>query len=105
MTDQLKHFTDTNAVANIRTRTQALIAKLDGGSDVTTADVRQLAADLFALADDSDHWYRQADYWRESYRLVKGLTDDELNAQVAIEEAARPHRRPCRFPNTACVCS
>lgn len=105
MTDDLKYFTDTNAVADIRTRTQALIAKLDAGSDLTTAEVRQMAADVLALADDSDHWYAEADGFRESYRLAKGLSDDELNAQLAIDEAARPHRRPCEFPNTACVCA
>jgi hypothetical protein len=104
VTDDLRHFTDTNTVNGIRTRTQALIAKLNSGSTPTTVEVRQMAADLLAVADDSDHWYQQADFFRESYRLTKGLSEDELNAQLAIEEASRPHRRPCRFPNSACVC-
>jgi len=106
MTENLKHFTDTNAVATIRTRTQALLDAMDAGVEPTADQVRQMAADLFALADDSDHWYRQADHWRESYRLAKGLSDDELNADVAIQEALRPHPRPCRFPDSPdCTCA
>ena len=66
MTSEAKYFTDPNAVANIRSRTHALLDALDGGIDPTAAEVRQMAADLLALADDSDHWYRQADSFRES---------------------------------------
>jgi hypothetical protein len=104
MTRELKYFTDTNAVANIRTRATELLAKLDAGTALTPAETRQLAEDVIAVADDSTHWYTRADSWRESYRLVKGLSDDELNAQEAIEEASRTHDRPCWFPHEACVC-
>lgn len=99
------HTPITNAVNDIRTRTDTVLASLDAGRPVTADDIRQMAADIHTLAADSDHWYAQADGFRESYRLAKGLTDDELNAQVAIDEATRPHPAPCRFPfSPGCDC-
>lgn len=71
-------------------------------TDIEAWELREIALRLLA---DNDEWYRRADYWRESYRLAKGLTDDELNARVAIEEATRMHQRPCRFPASPdCEC-
>lgn len=64
--------------------------------------LREIALQLLA---DSDHWYSSADSWRESYRLAKGMSDDELNALIAISEATKMHPRPCQFPDTPdCTC-
>ena len=73
---------------------------------------RDLAAELAAvrserdeLKQQNDDLYMKADYWREGYRLAKGLSDDELNARVAVDEAMRPHLPPCRFPSSPdCSC-
>lgn len=104
MADQSAPLYDTNAVQTIRVRTQELKARLADGATPTAVEVEQLIADALVLADDSDHWYQRADYFRESYRIVKGLSDDELNAQMAVEDATRAHPRPCWFPHEICVC-
>jgi hypothetical protein len=105
MTTSHTPITNTNAVNTIRTRATAVLANLDAGRPVTADDIRQMAADIATLAADSDHWYAQADRFRESYRLAKGLTGDELNAQAVIDEATRAHRPPCRFPfSPGCDC-
>lgn len=68
-------------------------------------DAPQLREIALQLLADSDHWYARADYWRESYRLAKGMSDDELNALIAISEATKRHPRPCQFPDTPdCTC-
>lgn len=70
--------------------------------DISTQEAREIA---LRLLDDNDKWYAQADRWRESYRIAAGLTDDELNARMVIEEATRRHPRPCQFPDSPeCVC-
>lgn len=67
----------------------------------TAEELREIAQQLLA---DSNYWYMDADGWRESYRLVKGLSDDEINAMTAARDAAKVHPRPCWFPHEACVC-
>lgn len=58
-----------------------------------------------ALLAENDRLYSEADGWRESYRIVKGLSDDELNAQVAVQEATARHAAPCRWPDEPdCAC-
>lgn len=69
--------------------------------DLDANELRQIAITLLA---DNDAQYAEADSWRESYRLVKGLTDDEMNAMIAVDDAAKPHPRPCHFPHEACLC-
>lgn len=71
--------------------------------ELSVQELREIARKLLA---DSDEWYSKADYWRESYRLAKGLSDDELNAHIVLEEATLRHSRPCRFPDTPdCTCA
>ncbi|GAA3852348.1 hypothetical protein GCM10023084_03200 [Streptomyces lacrimifluminis] len=64
-------------------------------------ELREIAGILLA---DNDAQYSEADYWRESYRLVKGLSDEEINAMMAVRDAAKAHPRPCRFPHEVCLC-
>ena len=69
-------------------------------------ETERLRAELDRVRGERDELHSQADFWRESYRLVKGYTDDELNARLAIDEATRPHRPPCRFPSSPdCTCT
>lgn len=70
--------------------------------DTSADELRVIAR---RLLDESGYWYMDADYWRESYRLVKGLSNDEIGAIIAVREASRCHPRPCRFPLNACVCT
>lgn len=96
---------DRNAVQEIWARAEALLAKSRAAGSASLADVEQLVADVNALAADSAYWYMRTDYFRESYRLAKGYTDDELNALLVMDEATKPHRRPCRFPfSPDCTC-
>lgn len=105
MTLNYEPITNTNGVNDIRTRTDAVLAKLDAGTPVTADEIRQMGTDIKTLAADSDHWYSRADYFRESYRLAKGYTDDELNARLVMDEATKPHPAPCRFPASPdCTC-
>lgn len=69
--------------------------------DLGARELREIALKLLA---DNDYWYTDADCWRESYRLVKGLTNDEINAMTAMRDASRIHPRPCNFPHVACTC-
>lgn len=65
-------------------------------------ELYKIAVQLFA---SSNYWYKCADYWRESYRIAKGLTGDELNARIAMQEVMRLHAQPCRFLNSPdCTC-
>jgi hypothetical protein len=64
-------------------------------------ELREIALTLLA---DNDAQYAEADRWRESYRIVKGLSDDEMNAMLAVDDASTPHPRPCHFPHEVCVC-
>ncbi|WP_329583715.1 hypothetical protein [Streptomyces sp. NBC_01361] len=106
MTNQSAPLYDTNAVQAIRVRTHELKRRLADGATATAAEVEQLISDALTLADDSDHWYQLADCFRESYRLVAGLSDDELNARIVMDEATKAHPRPCRFPDSPdCICT
>jgi len=72
---------------------------------LTLGDLRALAAEIARARKDADDQYKEADYWRESYRLAKGLSDDEIGAITAIRDATpKPHRPPCWFPHETCVC-
>jgi len=69
--------------------------------DLGTEELREIAQTLLA---DNDAQYTEADYWRESYRLAKGLSNDEIGAIIAVRDASKAHPRPCRFPHEACAC-
>jgi len=66
-----------------------------------TDELREIAAALLA---DNDAQYMEADYWRESYRLAKGLSNDEIGAIIAVRDASKAHPRACWFPHEACTC-
>lgn len=71
-----------------------------------TGEAERLLAELDRVRAERDELHSKADFWRESYRLAKGYTDDELNARVAIDEATTPHLPPCRFPSSPdCTCT
>jgi hypothetical protein len=67
-------------------------------------DVRELLAEAKRARDEWGTQYMEADYWRESYRLAKGLSFDEIGAIIAVRDASQCHPRPCGFPFKACVC-
>jgi hypothetical protein len=69
--------------------------------DLDAGELREIALTLLA---DNDAQYAEADYWRESYRIAKGLSDDEMNAMLAVRDATEPHPGPCLFPCGACLC-
>lgn len=69
------------------------------GLDAT--ELRGIALTLLAYGDEQ---YMEADYWRESYRLVRGLSNDEIGAIIAVRDASRCHPRPCQFPFKRCLC-
>lgn len=69
--------------------------------DLSAAELREIAVTLLA---DNDTQHGEIERWRESYRIVKGLSDDELNAMIAIDDAATSHPRPCWFPHETCIC-
>lgn len=64
-------------------------------------ELREIAVTLLA---DNDAQHNEIERWRESYRIVKGLSDDELNAMIAVDDATKVHPRPCWFPHEACLC-
>lgn len=72
-----------------------------GSPDLNTTELREIASALLA---DNDAQYAEADYWRESYRLVKGLSNDEIGAIIATRDAFKAHPRPCWFPHETCLC-
>ena len=69
--------------------------------DLSATELRGIAVTLLA---DNDAQYAEADYWREGYRLAKGLSNDEIGAIIAVRDASKSHPRPCRFPHEACLC-
>lgn len=69
--------------------------------NINAQELREIALKLLA---DNDARYMDADYWRESYRLAKGLSHDEIGAIIAVRDASKVHPRPCNFPHKACIC-
>lgn len=69
--------------------------------DLDANELRKIALTLLA---DNDAQHGEVERWRESYRIIKGLSDDELNAMIAVDDAAASHPRPCWFPHEACIC-
>lgn len=69
--------------------------------DLDANELREIALTLLV---DNDAQHGEADRWRENYRIVKGLSDDEINAMTAVRDATKPHPRPCHFPHEACLC-
>lgn len=88
-----------------RARLAEIETAINSPAGPTTEDIRQLLAETKRARADSDKQYRDADYWRESYRLARGLSDEEIGAIIAVRDATpKPHRPPCWFPHEACVC-
>jgi hypothetical protein len=85
-------------------RLAAIEAAVNSPAGASTEDVHALLAEAKRARADSDKQYAEADYWRESYRIVKGLSDEEINAMMAVDDATKAHPRPCRFPHEACLC-
>lgn len=84
-------------------RMAAIEAAIDTGS-ASPDDLRELLAEVKRARTYGDAQYMEADYWREGYRLVQGLSNDEINAMIAVRDASKCHPRPCNFPHKACVC-
>ncbi len=87
-----------------RERLASIEAAINSPAGPALTDIRDLLAEAKRARADADDQCAEADYWRESYRLAKGLTDDEINAIIAVRDASKAHPRPCRFPHEACVC-
>ncbi|MEH0627772.1 hypothetical protein [Streptomyces stelliscabiei] len=85
-------------------RLTAIEAAVNSPGGPSIDEVRALLAEAKRARADSDTQYAEADYWRESYRLAKGLTDDEIGAIIAVRDAFQSHPRPCWFPHKGCVC-
>jgi len=85
-------------------RLAAIEAAVNSPSGPSADDTRELLAEAKRARTDSDAQYMEADYWRESYRLAKGLTDEEIGAITAVRDAFQIHPRPCWFPHKRCVC-
>jgi hypothetical protein len=86
-------------------RLAAIEAAVNSPDGPSIGDVRALLAEARRARTDADDQCTEADYWRESYRLAKGLTDAEINAMTAARDAAKAHPRPCRFPHEPCLCA
>lgn len=95
-------YTATEPMSN--ERLAALEAAINGPAGLSSQDALELLAEAKRARADSDEQYSEADYWRESYRLVKGLSNDEIGAIIAVRDASKVHPRPCWFPHEACVC-
>ncbi|HEY6117127.1 MAG TPA: hypothetical protein VI172_14340 [Candidatus Dormibacteraeota bacterium] len=83
----------------------AIETAVNSGAGLAPDDARALLAETLRARADSDAQYKEADYWRESYRLAKGLSDDEIGAITAVRDATpKPHRPPCWFPHETRTC-
>ncbi|MFJ9633788.1 hypothetical protein ACIRU8_39450 [Streptomyces sp. NPDC101175] len=86
-------------------RLATIEADIKAGKPLAPSDLRELLEETKRARADSDKQYAEADYWRESYRLTKGLSDDEIGTIIAVRDATpKPHPRPCEFPHEACNC-
>jgi hypothetical protein len=86
-------------------RLAAIEAAVNGPAGASADDIRALLAEAKRARTDADEQYMEADYWRESYRLAKGLSNDEIGAIIAVRDASKAHPRPCQFPHEACLCN
>ncbi|MFF7837572.1 hypothetical protein ACFZC6_01860 [Streptomyces ossamyceticus] len=84
-------------------RLNAIEAAITAGT-ASADDMRALLAETKRARTDADEQHSEALGWRESYRLAKGLSDDELNAMVVVDEVSKAHPAPCWFPHETCVC-
>lgn len=82
----------------------AVIESAIGDGNPSADDLRELLAEVKRARADADDQYVEADYWREGYRLAKGLSNDEIGAIIAVRDASKAHPRPCRFPHETCLC-
>ncbi|MHB9857625.1 hypothetical protein [Streptomyces sp. YIM S03343] len=85
-------------------RLAAIETAINSPTGPSTDDLRDLLAEAKRARTDADTQYAEADYWREGYRLAKGLSHEEIGAIIAVRDASKAHPRPCRFPHEACLC-
>jgi hypothetical protein len=85
-------------------RLAAIETAANSPAGLSDQDIRDLLTEARRARTDADEQHTEADYWRESYRLTKGLTTDEISAIIAVRDASKAHPRPCRFPHEACDC-
>lgn len=104
MTCRSDRSTVTNPQPMPTDRLAAIEAAINSPAGATLDDLRELLAEARRARVDADDQYSEADYWRESYRLAKNLTDEEIGAIIAIRDATRSHPGPCSFPFEACLC-
>lgn len=84
-------------------RLAAIEAAINAGT-ATPQELRELLAEAKRARADATKQYTEADYWREGYRLTKSLSNDEINAIIAMRDASKAHPRPCWFPHEPCLC-
>lgn len=85
-------------------RLAAIEASINSPAGLTPGDARELLAETKRARTEATDQYMEADYWREGYRLTKGLSYDEIGAMIAVRDASKCHPRPCNFPHKACIC-
>ena len=85
-------------------RLAAIEKAINSPSGPTAQDMQDLLAEAKRARTEADDQYMEADYWRESYRLAKNLSSEEIGAIIAVRDASKVHPRPCGFPHKACVC-
>ncbi|MFD5848309.1 hypothetical protein [Streptomyces chartreusis] len=94
---------DTTTQPLAADRLAAIEAAINAGS-ASPDDLRDLLAEVKRARTYGDDQYMEADYWREGYRLAKGLSMDEIGAIIAVRDASKCHPRPCNFPHQPCLC-
>ncbi|MEV5703059.1 hypothetical protein AB0L55_36960 [Streptomyces anthocyanicus] len=77
---------------------------IDHADNPPADDILKLRTEITRLREEANRQCMEADYWRESYRLAKGLSHDEIGAIIAVRDASKAHPRPCNFPHKACIC-
>jgi hypothetical protein len=94
----------STAAPMTRDRLAAIETAINSPAGPSAEDIRELLAEAKRARSESVTQYMEADYWREGYRLEKGLSYDEIGAIIAVRDASKAHPRPCNFPHKACVC-
>lgn len=94
---------DTTTQPLTADRLTAIETAINAGS-ASPEDLCELLAEVKRARTYGDDQCMEADYWREGYRLTKGLSNDEIDAIIAVRDASQSHPRPCGFPHKPCQC-